>query len=176
MFCQGGFLPAICAKIVLMDALNTMPLSCPSCAARMPESAAFCPGCGVSMKDTERASGMVGIFPERIAGALAYVTFLPAIVFLAARPYGSNLFVRFHSLQCLLYSAAVLLLAALLRIAALVVGMLPVVGPLIVVLMYVLAAMGAVVLWGVLAAKALQGEKFRLPLLGDVAEKYAAAP
>ena len=172
----GCGLRAVCAKIVSMDAIDTLPLSCPHCAARMPETAAFCPGCGASMKEPERASGMVGILPQRIAGGLAYVTFLPAIVFLVARPYCRNSFVRFHSVQCLLFSLTTVALAALIRIAAFVFGMIPVVGPLIVVLLYAVAAIGAIVLWGVLLAKALQGEKFRLPLLGDFAEKYAAVP
>ena len=49
----------------------------------MPDTAAFCPGCGrddaVSL---ERAHGTVGMLPETLAGALAYFL-LPAIVFLA---------------------------------------------------------------------------------------------
>ena len=81
---------------------------------------------------------------------------------------------RFHSVQCLLVGAAVMVLATLIRILAFLLSFLPVVGPLMVALIYAVAAIGAAVLWLLLTAKALQGEKFRLLYLGDFAEKYAA--
>ena len=86
-----------------MDQPDPMPLSCADCAAKMPETAAFCPGCGRPMTSAvKKASGRVGALPERIAGALAYLTFVPAILFLVIEPYKKNHFVRFHSIQCLL--------------------------------------------------------------------------
>ncbi len=90
-----------------MDQPGPMPLSCADCSAKMPETAAFCPGCGRPMTGAaEKASGRVGALPERIAGALAYLTFIPAIVFLLVEPFKSNRFARFHSIQCLLMWAA----------------------------------------------------------------------
>ncbi len=163
-----------CATIVTMDAIKAMPLSCPYCAARMPETAAFCPGCGIAMKEHARASGRVGVLSERIAGALAYVTFIPAIIFLTMRPYRRNGFVRFHSVQSLLFCAAAVFAATLIRLAGFVVGLIPVAGTLIVVVSYVVGGIGVIALWAVLVAKALQGETFKLRFLGDFAEKYAA--
>ena len=89
-----------------MDSTNTptnlpanIPLtSCPHCAAQMPNTAGFCPGCGRPMQTETRAHGTVGILPENIAGGVAYVTFIPAIVFLLLEPYKENRFVRFLSL------------------------------------------------------------------------------
>src|SRR5690242_12854170 len=89
-----------------MSATIPLPISCPACEVRMPEAAAFCPGCGrrmIALPTPEvPAKGKVGLLAENIAGALAYFTLIPAIVFLVREPYRRNRFVRFHSVQCLL--------------------------------------------------------------------------
>ncbi|HET6181505.1 MAG TPA: hypothetical protein VFE61_31595 [Candidatus Sulfotelmatobacter sp.] len=194
-----------------MDPALAMPLSCPDCDARMPETAAFCPGCGRSMTlakstvanvvpsnttgtnsnapnrtalptatttesetQTEtRASGRIGYFLESFAGAVAYFTFIPAIVFLTADPYRKNHFVRFHAIQCLLVWVVVLATAATLRLIGIVLFIVPVAGPLLTWLISVIAGLAAFVLWLVLVVKALQGELFKLPVLGDFAEHHA---
>jgi len=153
-----------------------MPLSCPNCAARMPQTAAFCPGCGLAIKEPVRAKGKIGAFPENIAAALAYLTFIPAIIFLVARPYKSNPFLRFHSVQSLFYCAAVMVSGAVIRIVGFLLGLIPIVGPLLIAILYMLGPLAAIILWAVLLVKALQGEPFKLPWLGDFAEKYAALP
>jgi len=106
-------------------------------------------------------------------GGLAYLTFIPAIIFLVTEPYKRNLFVRYHAIQCLLLSVAVVGVAALVKVLGLVMFFVPVVGPLLAVLMAVVAGIAVVLLWFVLVVKALQGEMFKLPLLGDLAERYA---
>lgn len=159
-----------------MDAISSMPLSCPCCAARMPQTAAFCPGCGIAMKDPVRGQGKVGVLPESIAAGLAYLTFVPAIIFLVARPYNRNLFLRFHSVQSLLYCAATMFAATVLRLLGFLLGMIPTAGPLMVAILYVLGIFAAIILWAVLFVKALQAEQFKLPVLGEFAEKYAALP
>lgn len=151
-----------------------LPLSCPACAARMPETATFCPGCGRPMKTSNPAAGTVGSFPESVAGGLAYITFIPAIIFLLLDPYRKNCFVRFHSIQCLLAWVAMLAVGALLRLMALVVILIPVVGPLLTFVVAVLAGMAAFLIWLVLVVKAFQGETLKLPVLGDFAERYAS--
>ena len=122
-----------------------------------------------------RAQGKIGFLPENIAAALAYLTFIPAIVFLTVEPYKKNRFVRFHSVQCLLFWAAGVLVALALKVAGLLLFIIPVVGPLFVVLVLVVAGLAAVVVWLVLVVKALQGEMFKLPVLGDHAEQQADA-
>lgn len=156
-----------------MDVLTPMPLACPHCAARMPETAAYCPGCGISMSPPARATGRVGWLAENIAGALAYLTLVPAIVFLLTKPYSRNLFVRFHSIQCLIFWAAALLTATLVRLAGFLLMAIPIVGPLLFVLVSVLGILAAFSVWAVLIVKGLQGEMFKLPWLGDFAERYA---
>lgn len=113
------------------------------------------------------------LFPEKVAAALAYFTFIPAILLLSIDPYNKNQFVRYHSVQCLLVWAAAVLAAIVLKLVGLVLFLIPVAGPLLVFLTWVVAGLAALFLWLVLVVKAFQGEPFQLPLLGDIAERYA---
>ncbi len=125
------------------------------------------------MRAEARAQGKVGVLPEAIAGALAYFTFMPAIVFLLLRPYNSNRFVRFHSFQCLLLWVAGTLLAIVLKLAGLLLFIIPVAGPLLVVLLSMVVGLAAVAIWLVLVVKAFQGVMFKLPLLGNFADQHS---
>jgi uncharacterized membrane protein len=156
-----------------MDQTQAPVQSCPDCAAQMPAGVRFCPGCGRLMQVIGDAPGKVGVLSENVAGALAYFTILPAILFLSLEPYRKNLFVRFHALQCCLYTAAMVLLAIGLRLADYVLFVISVVGPFLVVVIDVLAALAAILLWFVLVAKAWRGEMFKIPVLGVFAERYA---
>lgn len=152
-----------------------MSIPCPQCATQMPETAAYCPGCGRTMRPPERAQGKVGALPETIAGALAYCTIIPAIVFLVLDPYNRSRFVRFHSIQCLLVWLAGVVIGAALKFVGLVLLIIPFLGHLLALLISGLVGLAAVVIWLVLVVKALQGEMFKLPVLGDFAEKQANA-
>jgi uncharacterized membrane protein len=151
-----------------------MPITCPDCAASMPENAAFCPACGQAMRAVERARGQVGILSEPVAGALAYCTFFPALIFLLVEPYRTNRFVRFHSFQCIGLILVAIAAGAVLRIAGVLLALVPSFGPLLVLLASMLVGLGLFVIWLVLVVKALQGEVFKLPLVGNYAEKQAA--
>ena len=139
----------------------------------MPAGAGFCPGCGRSMRIEARAQGRVGALPETVAGGLAYFTFLPALLFLFVEPYRRNFFVRFHALQSFLITVAAILLGLVLKLAGLALFVIPVLGPLLVVVVDVVAALAALFVWLVLVVKALRGETFKIPILGDFAEQYA---
>jgi uncharacterized membrane protein len=154
-----------------MDSDVSLLLACPACAAQMPETAAYCPSCGRRMPAAIRPEGAVSRLPENLAAALAYVTFIPALIFLFLDPYKKNRLVRFHSIQCLLLWAVMLAILALLRLAGLAVFLIPVAGPLLMTLISVIAGLAAFLLWVVLIAKALRGEMFKLPVLGEWAEQ-----
>jgi uncharacterized membrane protein len=151
-----------------------MPIACPQCAAAMPDTAAYCPGCGRAMGLGERAHGMVGILPETLAGALAYFL-LPAIVFLLVEPYKKNRFVRFHSFQFLGFCLLGVVVGALLRVVGVVLFFIPAIGHPLVWLVSMLVSLAFFMVWVVLVVKALQGEMFKLPLVGDFAERQALA-
>ena len=140
----------------------------------MPEAAAYCPGCGRAMAPAERARGIVGVLPEALAGALAYCTIIPAIVFLFVEPYSKNRFVRFHSFQCIGLGLVVVVVGALLRVVSFIVFFIPRFGPLLVWLASGVSILAFLAVWAVLVVKALQGEMFKLPVVGDFAERQIA--
>jgi uncharacterized membrane protein len=160
-----------------------LPLKfCPDCAAQMPDAAAFCPGCGRSVriqaaavrsKDREDAKEKTTPPGKHMAGALAYVTFLPAVLFLFLRSYRKNSFVRFHSVQCLLCWLVGVAVTVLLRLLNLILTFIPVVGPLLSLLLPVMVVLAAVLIWVVLLVKAVKGERYALPLIGAIAEQYS---
>jgi len=172
-------LDLLAVQCATMNATIPLPVSCPDCEARMPEAAVFCPGCGRRMPAASvtvaTTKEKLGLLPENIAGALAYLTFIPAIVFLLREPHSKNRFVRFHSIQCLLFWASGALVALALKVAGLLLFIIPVVGPLFTVLVLVLVGLAAAVVWLVLVVKAVQGEMFKLPALGNYAEQQANA-
>ncbi|MGA2021106.1 MAG: zinc-ribbon domain-containing protein [Candidatus Sulfotelmatobacter sp.] len=156
-----------------------MSISCPECAASMPDTAAFCPSCGRAMQPAiqpvERVQGNVGGLPQTVAGALAYCTILPAIVFLLVEPYSKNRFVRFHSFQCIGLWLAALVFGAALRVAGFLLFFVPLLGHLVVLLLSMVVSLGFFVIWVVMIVKALQGEMLKLPVIGDFAQQQIAA-
>jgi uncharacterized membrane protein len=113
---------------------------------------------------------------DRIAGAFAYFTFVPAVFFLMRERHRKNRYIRFHAVQCLLFWGVGIVVALALRVATYLFYFLPAAGPLFVVLMWVVAALAAFFVWLVLTIKALRGEMFKLPFLGETAAAYAGEP
>jgi len=138
---------------------------CTGCGKEMPAGVAACPSCGQSATAAPVvASAQGGGLTDNVAGALAYVTFIPAILFLVMEPYNKNKFVRFHSFQCLFFTLACFVLAIVLMF-------IPLLGPILGLLVW----LGELALWLVLVLKAYQGQKFKLPGIGDIAEQQANA-
>lgn len=124
------------------------------------------------MLSVERARGQVGALPEVAAGALAYFL-VPAFVFLFVEPYSKNRFVRFHSFQCIGAWLIAIVIAAAVRIFGVAMSLLPVIGYLLISLVSIVMVLAVLITWVVLIVKALQGEMFKLPLIGTVAERQA---
>ena len=101
---------------------------------------------------------------DNAAGALAYVTIIPAIIFLVMEPYNRNSFVRFHSWQSIFFGIAFVA-------AHIVLTIIPVIGWILIPLL----ALGGLILWVLLLIKASQGQRYKLPFIGDLAEKQAGA-
>jgi uncharacterized membrane protein len=140
------------------DAADFEPAGrCPHCGAELADDAALCPDCKWPMTPLTPA--------ERAAAAVAYLPLLPAVVILFLPAFRSNRFVRFHAWQSLALWIAFFILSSaalfLSNIAAAVVFL--VVG--------ILVSMAMLFLWIVLSLKAWQGERFELPLLGELATR-----
>ncbi len=96
---------------------------------------------------------------ENIEGALCYILFfVTGIVFYVLEK--DNKFVRFHAMQAILVFLPAWIVVILL-------GWIPFLGWIIAGLIALLT----VILWLILMLKAYQGEKFKLPVVGDIAEK-----
>ena len=106
-------------------------------------------------------TAQVGGMDENVAGALAYLVIV-AIVWLVLEPYNKNRFVRFHSIQAIA-------LAVVSTGISIVLGMIPILGW--IVLFFLPFAM--FVVWIICVVKAFQHQMFKLPILGDFAEKQA---
>jgi uncharacterized membrane protein len=137
----------------------------------MPANAAFCPGCGRRMIAVPAEFATTGFVKENVAAALAYVTFIPVIVFLRVRPFKQNRLVRFHSWQSILFAIAAIVAAIVLRILSFVFSLIPRFGYLLASLAVLVVGLGFAILWLVVLIKAFQGELFKLPVIGDFAEK-----
>jgi len=107
---------------------------------------------------------------DNVAGMLAYITIIPAIIFLVMEPYNKNRFVRFHSWQCLFFAGALFVLHLGLSIFTIVPVLALVTFPL-----HLLVSLGCFILWIIVLMKANQGQMYKLPVIGDLAEKQANA-
>ena len=109
-------------------------------------------------------------FSDNAAAAFAYITFVPAVVFLFLPPYNARPFVRFHAWQSIILSAVAFLLSALLSFGA---------APLLLMGAAIFMAITWIVWalwfgnWIMCAVCALNGKRFKIPLLGILADKWA---
>lgn len=151
--------------------------NCAKCGAALNEGATFCGACGAPVAaagggaPAPAAAGTAtsGGLTSNVAGALAYFTIIPAIIFLVAEPYNRDRFVRFHAFQCLFLAAATFGLFVVVGIFS----MIPIIGwviGLLVMPLMGLAVFGVVVFT---MYKAYNNEKFMLPVIGKLAEQQA---
>jgi uncharacterized membrane protein len=143
---------------------------CPSCGAQIADGAtcAKCAGGQAHVPVALAATG--GGLEDNVAGALAYVTIIPAIVFLVLEPYNRKRFIRFHAFQCLFFALAWTVLWIGLEIIA----HIPFLGWMTILVWPLISLLGFVI-WLILVLKAFQGQMFKLPIIGDLAEKQAGA-
>jgi uncharacterized membrane protein len=143
---------------------------CAQCGAEMVDNAAFCPKCGESTgipSNYAKPSAASPVLSQSYHGTdnnflgLSAYLFIPAVFYLVLTRYKKNSFVRFHSLQSILlwiiFVAIDLVLAAI-PVVNLV--LLPVVG------------VGELVIGVICIIKAFQGQFFRLPIIGNVSERF----
>ena len=101
---------------------------------------------------------------------LAYITIIPAIIFLVMEPYNKSRFIRFHCFQCIFFWVAIVVLQIALGIVSSIPFMFFITVPL-----HFLVWLGSLAIWIVLLIKANQGQMYKLPIIGDIAEKQANA-
>jgi len=101
---------------------------------------------------------------DNAASGLAYFTIIPAIIFLVVAPYNQNARIRFHCWQSIFLGIACVVVDVVLTFIP-VVGwiLLPIVG------------LGVLVLWLMCILKAFNGDRFKIPVIAEFAEKQAGA-
>lgn len=149
-----------------------MPRFCGSCGTQMADTATACPKCGTAAGQS--AGGGAAAAPaaapasssglsENTACGLAYITIIPAILFLVMEPYNPNKNIKFHAFQCLGLAVC--------WIACSVIWVIPILG-------WIVGGLGWMatgVMWLICVIKAFSGGRFKLPVIGDFAEKQANA-
>lgn len=142
---------------------------CSSCGAQMADGAAFCPACGKSSTQSTgggaaaapaQSQSTAGGLSDNVAGLLAYLL-VPAIIFLIVEPYNKNRFVRFHSFQSLALHIPLIVIEMFLT------------ATFFLALFGFLISIGHLIVGVICMIKAYQGQMFKLPLIGDFAEKQA---
>jgi uncharacterized membrane protein len=150
---------------------------CSSCGAQVPAGAAACPACGRATGSAAPAApaAAAGGLSDNVAGMLAYITIIPAIIFLVVAPYNTNRFIRFHSFQNIFLCVAAIAIWIVLFVLSMVASVVPIVGHIVVFLLGLLVWLGFLIIWILLLIKAYQGQMWKLPIIGDLSEKQANA-
>jgi uncharacterized membrane protein len=96
---------------------------------------------------------------QNVAGLLCYlVGWITGLIFFLIEK--DNRFVRFHAMQSMMTFGA-------LTVLFIVLGFIPFIGP----MLFPILGLVQLVLWILLMVKAYQGERFKLPVIGDLAEQ-----
>ena len=149
---------------------------CNMCGAQVADGTTTCAACSDRMSAAAAAPGPAATsasasgLTENVAGMLAYFTIIPAIIFLVMEPYNRSRFIRFHAFQCLFFAVAWTILWIALSIFA----HIPFLGWLS-ILIWPLIGLAGFILWIILILKANQNQMWKLPVIGDMAEKQANA-
>jgi uncharacterized membrane protein len=139
---------------------------CSKCGAQVANGAGFCPACGTVIGTqasgnapitTSQTSGM----QSNVAGLLCYILII-GIIFLFVEPLKSDKFVRFHAFQSIFYWVAVIIIFFCL-------GLVLPLGLWIAIYWPLRLLTLAVMIF--LMYKAYNNERYKLPFIGDLAEK-----
>ncbi|SRR5579871_1543973 len=147
---------------------------CSACGADLGGEAAFCPKCGKATAadaspagappPVQSATDAVAGMPENVAGMLSYlVGWLSGLFFFFTDKRPS---VRFHAMQSIVLFGAITVLDV-------VFGWTGFFGGLFMGMIINLVGLVALVCWVICMVKAYQGVRFKLPVVGDIAENLA---
>lgn len=106
---------------------------------------------------------------DNAAGGIAYLTIIPAIVFLIIEPFKKSSYVRFHAWQSIFFFVAWALVDIL-------VGVVQNLAPSAVFLtltLLQLVGLAFFVVWLIVLINAFSGKRIKLPIIGNVAQQQA---
>jgi uncharacterized membrane protein len=105
---------------------------------------------------------------SNVAAGLAYITIIPAIIFLVLAPYNRDPLVRFHSFQSIFLSIGALVIQV---VSFFVLHFIPIIGS----LLGMLIGLCILAVWIIALIQAFQGKYWKVPLIGDFAAQQAGA-
>jgi uncharacterized membrane protein len=138
---------------------------CPACKTETGSDSAYCPHCGANTTTGIPASAPVqqgGGLSEAAAGVVAYITIIPAIIFLVMEPYNRSSFIRFHAWQSIFFGVIVAIILFVL-----------VVIPILGWILFLPVGLAFLIVWIFVMIKASKGERFKIPFIGNMAEQAA---
>lgn len=147
----------------------------PAAAGYPPPAAAGYPPPAAAGYPPPAAQASSGLSPNA-AAALAYVTIIPAILFLVIEPYNKTPLVRFHSFQSIGLAVVWFVLWVVIFVLAMVFAFIPGLHFLTIFLfplIHFALFIGLFIVWLITILKASKGEFFKLPVIGDFAMKQA---
>jgi uncharacterized membrane protein len=154
---------------------------CSGCGSQVADGAAFCPKCGRAQTSTAGGAAAAPApavvtasagLSDNAAGALAYVTFIPAIIFLLIEPYNHRPFVRFHSFQSIAFCVVAFVIRVALGIAF---GFFGTFGLFGFLGLSSIVSLAFFIIWLMLVIKAAQGQRWELPVIGSFARQQAGS-
>jgi uncharacterized membrane protein len=179
-------------------------MQCPVCHNEVSQSA-FCSSCGAPLAAAGDASAGSSVPPppsytnvppaystvppaytaappaaissglsENAAAAIAYLTIIPAIIFLVLEPFNKMPLVKFHSWQSIGLFVAATVLQVIITIGEMMMHFIPGI-ILLFSLIHLVIGLGLFLVWLFIILKASKGEWYKLPVIGDFAEKQARA-
>jgi uncharacterized membrane protein len=101
---------------------------------------------------------------DNAASGLAYFTLIPAIIFLVVAPYNQKAEIRFHCWQSIILGIVCVVIDVVLTL-------IPFVGWIVLPLFALLV----LIVWILCIVKAFSGQRFKIPVIGDFADKQAGA-
>ncbi|RSL15111.1 putative membrane protein [Edaphobacter aggregans] len=139
-------------------------MQCPVCNTETGSTSAFCPHCGANTGTgaAQAIAAQPSGLSDTAAGTIAYLTFIPAIIFLAMEPYNRSSYVRFHAWQSIFLGIAIIAINTIL-------GLIPIVGW----IAAPIVSLGFLILWIMVLIKASKGERYKVPFIGNFADQQA---
>jgi uncharacterized membrane protein len=165
-------------------------MQCPVCPNEVSPQNAFCNQCGAPLAAAAAGAVPAGAgappppnyvvqpvaagsgLSDNATSAIAYLTIIPAVIFLVLEPYNRIPLIRFHSWQSIGLCIAAFLLQVIVSIAQITLHFIPGIF-LLFSLVHLVVAVGLFVLWLICILKASKGEWYKLPIIGDFAERQA---
>ena len=106
---------------------------------------------------------------DNAASGIAYITLIPAIVFLVIEPFKNSSYVRFHAWQSIFFFVAWAVIDILIGIVQSIVPS----AVFLTLTVLQLVGLAIFVVWIYLFVSAFNGKRVKLPIIGDMAEKQA---